>query len=167
MKVYEKATDEFYSFLEDALNDENNEMLKAFSIRYGIIVLTNVDNAGITKKAFKTLPYKVKICSPADKITKNYDVEVTIDHTYWTSLRTDEEKFALFYSILNQLEVKLDKDGMPKMDENGRIKLFKKNSDLVIECQSSSALANKYDSPEIKTMREIKTEFDEVFNLIM
>lgn len=167
MKTYDFAFPEVTEFLQEALNLEELSDLKMFNIRYGVLMVTKTDKLDMVVPAFSTLPYKVQICSPADVISKRYDVEIVIDSSYWELLTEDVEKLALMHSALYQLIIRVDKDGMPKMSDNGRIQLSKRKADIIVE--GFSVMANTYNmaSPDIKTLRRVRDEFSAVFNNVM
>jgi hypothetical protein len=164
-KTYELASDDIRNFLKTALSLKENQEINGYNIRYGILMITETKDGGIIK-ALEPLPYRVKICSNQDVLLKKVDVEITIDRYYWDQLREDIEKVALMHCALNQLEIKVDKDGMAKFDDSGRVQLKKVKPDIVIEMYSNMCEMYEGDCPDIKMFRDFKTEFPDIVNKI-
>lgn len=159
MKVYRVAENEELSYLSTAKNLEETEEINSYPIRFSVIFVHKSDKDGNVFRALSPLPYQVKICSQLDAMLKNKDVEIIIDEVYWNELREEIEKVAVMHSALNTLGVRKDKDGLPKVDDNGRVKLFKIQPDMSFAGYSNIAKLYETAAPEVKEYIHMKSEF--------
>lgn len=146
----------------DWVIEENDNLaeLKEYNIRFAIIYVTNTTSDGEVVPAFKSLPYKVKLNSAKDRCIKNIDVEIHIDESYFNEA-DDEEKEAVIFGALSQLEVKC-KDGMPILQDDGVVKLVLKKPDMVFEGFSVCASKYRIKSPEHKAFTQLTVEFNDI-----
>lgn len=142
--------------------DENEEFhwLKDYNVRFAIVYVLNTTKDGETIPAFQSLPYRVKVNSAKDRCIKHIDVEIHIDESYFNEA-DDEEKEAVIFGALSQLEVKC-KDGMPILQDDGVVKLVLKKPDMVFEGFSVCASKYRTKSPEHKAFTQLTVEFNDI-----
>ena len=155
--------EENLELLDHVIEESENEdfhKLKEYNVRFGIVYILNVSRDGETLPVFQSLPYRVKINSMKDRCIKHLDVEIHIDESYLVET-DDEEKEAIIFGALNQLEIKY-KDNIPVFQDDGVVKLSLKSPDMVF--MGFSKCADKYQdkSPEREAFKQLTTEFNDV-----
>lgn len=120
--TYEAAPKEVHELLKKVMKQYHPLLVKQ-EVRVGIIFAANEDG-GAVKHGGYPCAAKIGIVSLKDRVEKNYEAELLIDHEWWKQSQV-KHKEALLDHELSHIEPKFnDKMGTYEKDDLGRPKLI-------------------------------------------
>ena len=96
----------------------------------------------------------IKIKGAREHNLKNIDIEITIDSLYWQNASIEERKSTIDHE-LTHIVVKLDKEGLPKVDDDGLVCFKMRRHDLVYWGFKEILERNKTNSIEYQSFKNL------------
>ena len=156
-RSYKLADEETMQLVTQVMN-ESHKHLSEVGARFQIVMSEAVDRDGnITYSLFANgvcCAAKIGLYNKKNRIIKNIDFEITIDSLFWENATIEERKSTIDHE-LTHIAIKLDKEGLPKIDDDGLVCFKMKRHDLVYWGFKEILERNKSNSIEYQSFRNL------------
>jgi hypothetical protein len=159
MPIYEKANDDVREILNRAMELYHGP-LHEVNVRVDLLMASptlnkNGDQTGpAVKHHGRACAATIKTVTYKDRVKGGGDLEIVIDK-YWWDDHQDEQRLALLDHELNHRILKLDKDGMPKIDDLGRPKFERVDHDFEFGWFAVTSLRHGKNSVEVDQAKQM------------
>lgn len=156
-RSYRLADDKTIQLVSQVMN-ESHKHLAEVGVRFQIVMSEAMDRDGnIVYSLSKDGIYcaaKIGLHNKKNRIIKNIDIEITIDSLYWQNASIEERKSTIDHE-LTHIVVKLDKEGLPKVDDDGLVCFKMRRHDLVYWGFKEILERNKTNSIEYQSFKNL------------
>ena len=169
---YEKVSPIDEKLLEDLLTEERYQFIKDYEVnvimffKYG-----KRDRDGVLKKPALVkngvpCAAQIRVISPFNRQTDNYDVKIIIDGDNWRDL-TKEEKIAIIDHELTHLSIVRDREGEPVMinEESDKVKLKLIRDDIQMWGFNDIMIRHGANSQELQILQHLVNRYAPILDL--